>query len=54
MSKERMHIDIETDYVDAEVLRIVELGATRWDHQKARGFLQDPQGSKFCVLLDWI
>jgi predicted enzyme related to lactoylglutathione lyase len=53
-SKERMHIDIETDDVDAEVLRIEELGATRWDHQKARGFdfwvLQDPWGNEFCVL----
>lgn len=53
-SKERMHLDIETDNVEAEVKRLEELGATRWDHQQARGFdfwvLRDPWGNEFCVL----
>jgi hypothetical protein len=53
-SKERMHLDIETDDVEAEVKRLEELGATRWDHQQARGFefwvLRDPWGNEFCVL----
>ena len=53
-SKERMHIDLETDDVEAEVERLEELGAVRWDHQQERGFdfwvLQDPWGNEFCVL----
>jgi predicted enzyme related to lactoylglutathione lyase len=54
MSKERMHIDLETDDVDAEVERLEALGAVRCDHQQERGFdfwvLQDPWGNEFCVL----
>ena len=54
ISKERMHIDLETDDVEAEVERLEALGAVRWDHQQERGFdfwvLQDPWGNEFCVL----
>lgn len=54
MSKERMHLDIETDNVDAEVRRLEALGATRWNHQQERGYdfwvLRDPWGNEFCVL----
>lgn len=53
-SKERMHIDLETDNVEDEVKRLEALGAVRWDHQQERGFdfwvLQDPWGNEFCVL----
>jgi predicted enzyme related to lactoylglutathione lyase len=53
-SKERMHLDLETDDVEAEVQRLERLGATRWDHQQGRGFdfwvLRDPFGNEFCVL----
>ena len=53
-SKERMHLDIETDDVDAEVARLEALGATRWDHQQERGYefwgMRDPWGNEFCVL----
>ena len=46
VSKERMHLDVETDDVEAEVGRLEALGATRWDHQQERGFdvwvLRDP------------
>lgn len=53
-SKERMHIDLETDNVEAEVERLEKLGAVRWDHQQERGFdfwvLADPWGNEFCVL----
>jgi hypothetical protein len=49
-----MHIDLETDNVEAEVERLEKLGAVRWDHQQERGFdfwvLQDPWGNEFCVL----
>jgi predicted enzyme related to lactoylglutathione lyase len=52
--KERMHLDLETDDVEAEVIRLEALGATRWDHQQERGFdfwvLRDPWGNEFCVL----
>ena len=54
ISKERMHIDLETDNVGAEVERLEALGAVRWDHQQERGFdfwvLRDPWGNEFCVL----
>ncbi len=49
-----MHVDIETDDIDAEVTRLEALGATRWDHQAERGWefwvLRDPWGNEFCVL----
>lgn len=52
--KERMHLDIETDDVEAEVQRLEALGATRWDHQQERGYdfwvLRDPWFNEFCVL----
>jgi hypothetical protein len=54
VSKERMHLDLETDDIEAEVQRLEALGATRWDHQQERGFdfwvLRDPWGNEFCVL----
>jgi predicted enzyme related to lactoylglutathione lyase len=53
-SKERMHLDLETDNVEAEVERLEKLGATRWDHQQERGYdfwvLRDPWQNEFCVL----
>ena len=52
--KERMHLDLETDDVDAEVHRLEQLGATRHDHQQLRGFdfwvMRDPWRNEFCVL----
>ncbi|QGN34811.1 VOC family protein [Microlunatus sp. Gsoil 973] len=54
IKKEHMHLDIETDNVDAEVSRLERLGAKRWDHQQERGFdfwvLRDPWDNEFCVL----
>jgi hypothetical protein len=54
-SKERMHLDIETDNVEAEVRRLEALGATRFDHQRERGYdfwiMRDPWLNEFCVLL---
>jgi hypothetical protein len=37
-AKERMHPDLETDDVEAEVTRAEALGTTRWDHQTACGY----------------
>jgi hypothetical protein len=52
--KERMHPDLETDDVEAEVRRLEVLGATRWSHQTERGYdfwvMRDPWGNEFCVL----
>ena len=52
--KERMHIDLETDDIEAEVRRLEAIGATRWDHQQERGYdfwvLRDPWANEFCVL----
>ena len=53
-SKERMHLDLETDDLEAEVDRLEALAAKRWDHQQERGFefwvLRDPWSNEFCVL----
>ncbi|WP_280376573.1 VOC family protein [Nocardia wallacei] len=53
-AKSRVHLDIETDDLAAEVRRLEALGAVRYDHQCERGFefwvLQDPWGNEFCVL----
>ena len=52
--KERMHLDLETDNIEAEIQRLENLGATRWDHQQERGYdfwvLRDPWNNEFCVL----
>jgi hypothetical protein len=38
-----MHLDLETDDVEAEVRRLEALGATHWDHQQERGFARRVQ-----------
>ena len=54
VAKERMHLDLETDDVEAEVRRLEQLGATRHNHQQLRGFdfwvMRDPWRNEFCVL----
>lgn len=54
VAKNRMHFDIETDDIDAEVKRLESLGATRYDHQQERGYdfwvMRDPWSNEFCVL----
>lgn len=53
-SKERIHLDLEADDVEAEVQRVEALGAVRWNHQRERGHdfwvLRDPWGNEFCIL----
>lgn len=46
----RVHIDIETDDVEAEVSRLERLGATR--HRKVRDWwvMEAPSGHRFCVI----
>jgi hypothetical protein len=45
-----LHLDIETDDVEAEVARLVRLGATRKAQIKSWWVLADPAGHPFCVV----
>jgi predicted enzyme related to lactoylglutathione lyase len=46
----RVHLDIETDDVPAEVGRVLALGATVLEERKSYSILQDPAGMIFCVV----
>jgi hypothetical protein len=46
----RVHVDIETDDVDAEVARLEALGAKRVEHVKTWCVMQSPTGQRFCVV----
>jgi len=53
VTKNRLHLDLTPKDQDAEVERVIELGATRVDiGQGEVGWvvLGDPEGSEFCVL----
>jgi predicted enzyme related to lactoylglutathione lyase len=51
--KNRCHVDWDTDDREAEVQRLVGLGASVVDEQKTPGLswtvLRDPEGNEFCV-----
>jgi predicted enzyme related to lactoylglutathione lyase len=52
-AKNRLHLDLRPDDRDAEVERLVELGATRADigqGERSWVVLADPEGNEFCVL----
>jgi hypothetical protein len=46
----RVHLDIETDDVEAEVRRLEALGATRVSQINTWWVLQAPTGQRFCVV----
>lgn len=46
----RVHLDIETDDVDAEVARLETLGAKRVAQVKGWWVMEAPTGHRFCVL----
>jgi len=46
----RVHLDIETDNVEAEVLRLESLGATRVEQIKDWWVMEAPTGQRFCVV----
>ncbi len=46
----RVHLDIETDDVAAEVARVVGLGATVLEERDGYTILEDPGGLVFCVV----
>jgi catechol 2,3-dioxygenase-like lactoylglutathione lyase family enzyme len=45
-----LHLDIETDDLDAEVARLEALGATRVAFVKRWWVMQAPTGHRFCVV----
>ena len=48
----RVHLDIHTDDLDAEVARLEALGATRVREVNGWWVMQDPAGLPFCVIPD--
>lgn len=46
----RVHLDIETDDIDAEVKRLVALGAKEVERIKTWVVMQAPTGQRFCVV----
>lgn len=46
----RIHLDIETDDVAAEVARVIALGARVVEQRTGYVILQDPGGLPFCVV----
>jgi hypothetical protein len=45
----RMHLDIETDDVEAEVKRLEALGARRIEQARRWWVMEAPTGQRFCV-----
>ena len=46
----RIHLDIETDDVDAEVVRLEQLGARRLERVRTWVVMEAPTGQRFCVV----
>jgi len=46
----RVHLDIQTDDIEAEVARLVELGARRVAKIKRWWVMESPTGQRFCVV----
>ena len=46
----RVHLDIETDDIDAEVLRLEKLGAKRIQAIRTWWVMEAPTGQRFCVV----
>jgi predicted enzyme related to lactoylglutathione lyase len=53
VAKNRVHLDVVAPDVDAEVARLVDLGATRVADMEEYGYtwtvMTDPDGNEFCV-----
>jgi predicted enzyme related to lactoylglutathione lyase len=47
----RVHIDIETDDVEAEVARLERLGAKRVEKVRGWWVMEAPTGHRFCVVV---
>lgn len=48
----RVHLDIHTDDLDAEVARLERLGARRVEQVREWWIMEDPAGLLFCVVPD--
>lgn len=46
----RVHLDIETDDIEAEVARLEELGARKVEFVKRWWVMEAPSGHRFCVV----
>lgn len=46
----RVHLDIESDDIEAEVLRLESLGAQRIEQLKGWWVMEAPTGQRFCVV----
>ena len=46
----RLHLDIETDDIEAEVVRLEKLGAKRVGQVKQWWVMEAPTGHRFCVV----
>lgn len=46
----RVHLDIESDDIDAEVARLEKLGATRVARIKKWVVMEAPTGQRFCIV----
>lgn len=46
----RMHLDIETDNIEAEIQRLEKLGATRVKQIHVWWVMEAPTGQRFCVV----
>lgn len=46
----RVHLDIETDDVEAEIARVVALGAAIAERREGYAILHDPGGLVFCIV----
>jgi predicted enzyme related to lactoylglutathione lyase len=46
----RVHLDIESDDVEAEVKRLEKLGATRIEQIRTWWVMEAPTGQRFCVI----
>jgi catechol 2,3-dioxygenase-like lactoylglutathione lyase family enzyme len=53
-ARSRLHLDLYTEHQEAEVRRLIELGARRfpWRYRPGADFvvLEDPDGNLFCVV----
>lgn len=48
--KNRVHLDLRCEDLDAELTRLRELGARVVARQQGLTVLADPEGNEFCVL----
>ncbi len=46
----RVHLDIEADDIDAEVIRLESLGAKRVERISSWWVMEAPTGQRFCVV----